>query len=363
MACSTGALHTVCIADDGEVHSFGYNGSGQLGLGHNRKVFTPTPILNLPKMKYVSCGAEFTVCLDEEGSVWTFGKNEFGQLGTGGFKNSNVPVQIPNIPPIHSVACGNYHTLLIDTDTYLWSFGNNQCGQLCYGDLDYKLKVSPQKTSFSDILNVSAGYNFTLFQNFQGEIFGCGFNEKGQLGFKSYFRVVEPTRISDQSNFVQFCCGEAHSLFLDGDGNVFSSGCNEDGSLGVIPFDSFALNHIQNIPPIQYISCAGKSSFLIDYDGNLWSFGKNNFYQLGCSDGISRKVPTKINSLQNIVQVSYGSGNSVLCQDDQKNVFVMGNSNMGQLGLAKSNDTPVKLDNFFWGEPKVFKRTAKSARK
>ena len=50
MACASGLYHTITISYDGTAYGFGYNGEGQLGLGHNNDVWIPTPIPNLPKM-------------------------------------------------------------------------------------------------------------------------------------------------------------------------------------------------------------------------------------------------------------------------------------------------------------------------
>ena len=90
------------------VHSFGRNGEGQLGLGHNKYGLLPTPIPNLPKINMVSCGNYFTVCVDREGFIWSFGKNNSGQLGTGNTTNFNVPQKLINIPPVLSVSCGSH---------------------------------------------------------------------------------------------------------------------------------------------------------------------------------------------------------------------------------------------------------------
>ena len=91
MACATGDTHTITLSDSGKVYSFGRNNTGQLGLGHNKDVFVPSPIRNLPKIMGISCGQFFTVCIDNEGGLWTFGENKFGQLGTGNTINYNSP--------------------------------------------------------------------------------------------------------------------------------------------------------------------------------------------------------------------------------------------------------------------------------
>ena len=50
--------------------------------------------------------------------------------------------------------------------------------------------------------------------------------------------------------------------------------------------------------------CECTSCYLIDFEGNLWTFGYNSFVQLGHGD---RTVPKIINTLKDIQQISYGS--------------------------------------------------------
>ena len=67
--------------------------------------------------------------------------------------------------------------------------------------------------------------------------------------------------------------------------------------------------------PIQIISCASSSSFLIDFEGNLWSFGCNEFGQLGHGDKTNINTPKIVNTLKNIQQISYGCcGRHFFCQ-------------------------------------------------
>ena len=94
MVCASGYFNTITLSDDGIVHSFGKNGDGQLGLGHNKDVSIPTPIPNLPKINMISCGGYFTVCVDYEGFLWSFGENTCGQLGTGNRTRFNVPQKL-----------------------------------------------------------------------------------------------------------------------------------------------------------------------------------------------------------------------------------------------------------------------------
>ena len=366
MACACGYFHTITLSNDGTVHSFGYNG-GALGLGHDNDVSLPTPIPNLPKINMVSCGAFFTVCVDHEGFIWSFGQNEYGQLGTGNTTHFNVPQKLQDIPPVLSVTCGYYNTLMITNDDNLWSWGNNECGQLCLGDA--KDRSIPQKTSFSDISRISAGSYHSLFQNNNGEIFACGDNRFGQCGLRHFNSPqIAPSLIPNpHSNIVQFVCGDCQSLFLDSEGNVFSVGYKEVNNELV---NQNELNKISNIPPIKIISCVSASCYLIDFEGNLWTFGDNEYGQLGHGDDSTHNIyiPKQINTLKDIQQTSYGSsGHHFFAKNSQNQIFCCGNSAYGQLGIG-DYQSPVLIpkeinSQFFAIWRDEFCNRAKSARK
>ena len=357
MFCACGNVHTVVVSNDGEVHSFGRNNYGQLGLGHNNNVSLPTPIPNLPKIVEISCGYRFTICINKEGGLWSFGNNDYGQLGTGNYTSYNIPQKIEHIPPVRSVSCGNFHALIITNDSNLWSCGYNDHGELCLGNTAGD-QSKYQQTSFQQISKISAGAYHSLLQKNNREIFGCGYNQHGQVGLGHFNNPqIKVTLIPNLPlNIVQFCSGYYHSLFLDSKGNVFSVGHNECGQLGLGHNNNQnVLNKIPNIPPIQKISCIYYSSYLIDVDGNLWSFGHNGYGQLGHGDTTQRNIPTKINGLNNITQTVKGhSGYHFLAKDSQNKIFVMGNNNKGQLGTGnnQSLSSAQEIDSQYfpiWG--------------
>ena len=368
MAC--GYYHTITLSDDGIAHSFGKNQEGAIGLGHNNDVSLPTPIPNLPQIKMVSCGGFFTVCVDHEGFIWSFGGNNSGQLGTGNKTDFNVPQKILHIPPVVSVSCGFEHTLVITNDSNLWSCGRNSDGQLCHGNEEKGHLILLQKTSFSHISKISAGFLHSLFQNNNGEIFSCGNNQHGQCGLGHFNspQITPSLILNAPENIVHFVCGSFQSLFLDSEGNVYSVGYNVSGALGLGHNTSQnVLNKISNIPPIQTISCVLTSCFLIDFEGNLWSFGNNEYGQLGLGDKTNRNTPNIINTLKNIRQISFGScGYHFMAKSSQNQIFVAGNNIGGQLGTGdtQSVSIPKEIDSQYstiWRDE--FLCRAKSARK
>ena len=370
ISCARGSNHTITLSDDGILHSFGYNTYGQLGLGHNNDISLPTPIPNLPQINQISCGGYFTVCVDCDGFMWSFGKNNSGQLGTGNTTNFNVPQKLINIPPVLSVACGFEHTLMITNDSDLWSWGSNDKGQLCLGYEKGSTRHVPQKTLFSNISKLSAGFWHSLFENNKGEIFACGYNQSGQCGLGHFNELqITPSLILNvPPNIVHFVCGHYHNLFLDSEGNAFSVGSNAHGQLGLgHKTDQNELNKIPNIPPIKIISCGNLSCYLIDFEGNLWTFGYNRFGQLGHGDNNKKKAPKMVNTIKNIQQISYGScGQHFFAKNSQNQIFVTGNNAFGQLGTGDSESVSIPKEinsqySTIWRDE--FYTRAKSARK
>lgn len=89
--------------------------------------------------------------------------------------------------------------------------------------------------------HLAAGANHVIVVATNGQAYGWGDNEFGQLGigklvnssFDSY--VKTPSLLFDFANkkIIMAACGSRHSLFLTGLGKVYSAGFNEQGQLGV----------------------------------------------------------------------------------------------------------------------------------
>ena len=333
MNCSTGKYYTVVLSDDGTLHSFGWNEFGQLGLGHIKKVSGIEQITNLDqKIKMISCGFDFTVCVDEKGFMWLFGMNESVSI------HFKIPQKIKNISNVQSISCGYSHILILTNDRNLWSWGNNEYGQLCLGNTEEPSISGPKRTSYTNVSNIYAGSNHSLFQNDEGIIFACGFNKNGELGLgHNKFSQTKVSIIPNQPpQIIKICCGMNHSLFLDGKGNVYSVGKNDKGQLGIGDnINKNLLQQISNIPKIKTISVGDFSGYLLDYDGKIWSFGANEKCQLGHGDTENRNLPKKIISLKNIQQISSGFGEHFLAKDSHNKIYIMGSNKYEQLGCEK----------------------------
>ena len=160
---SGGSAFTVALDTTGQVHSWGYNGNRELGDG-TAVTQSTIPILISTfgslvskTVTSISCGGNFTTALDTTGQVHAWGNNNIGQLGI----NSTAIVTIPTLvstfgslvsASVVSVASGSSHTMALDATGAIHTWGLNGSGQLGNGTLTNSIVpiLLPNSTSFTN---------------------------------------------------------------------------------------------------------------------------------------------------------------------------------------------------------------------
>ena len=342
-----GENHCAFLSNVGQVFVTGSNQCGQLGM-EDESIKIPKEVPNIPLIRAISCGAQSTICIDMDGNAWGFGGNTLGQLGLGDTEIIKLPTKIPNLPPIVQVECGIRHTLLRSEDSSLWSFGSNKFSQLFLDTVTVSQK-SPMKTSFSNIINITAGNACSYAQNIDGEILVCGYNACGQLGLGSNAKALTAIPIIDQpQHIVAMSCTSDTTLLLDEDGSVFGAGVNF----------SYYFTKIQDLPKIISISCGANCCKFVDEEGNLWVLGVHNFDSIR---GKREETPKLMDVFQNVEHISYVKGYFEFIKD-QNGIFTCGRkiydrSQLGSFPLKKLDDDLIHIVG------NKLKSAAKSARK
>jgi len=145
--------------------------------------------------------------------------------------------------------------------------------------------------------------------------------------------------------------GSYHTVLVSEDGqHIWTFGYNSFGQLG------HGDNEDKNVPTeiqrrknalpedvkIIGAKCGAFHTVLISDDGRIWTFGHNEYGQLGHGDMENRNIPTEIHRGLNgipedvkIVDASCGEYHTVLLSDDGR-IWTFGNNACGQLGLGYS---------------------------
>lgn len=133
---SCGEHHTAAVDREGKVYTWGWGGSlfqGAGGLGHPIRKDVPTPQLVRTLVDQgiaitsIECGAYHSVALAQNGEVWTWGNGECGQLGHGWGEHRNEPksVELLANKTVTVIAAGHKFTMALTRSGELYGFGAN----------------------------------------------------------------------------------------------------------------------------------------------------------------------------------------------------------------------------------------------
>ena len=117
-----------------DLYAWGYNASGQLGLGTTTRSVTPSQVSSSISWTKIFTGRNFGIATKPNGTLWMWGGNAIGQLGLGDTTNRSSPTQVGALTNWLNVSGGYSYTLATKTDGTLWSWGYNAQGQLGLGN-------------------------------------------------------------------------------------------------------------------------------------------------------------------------------------------------------------------------------------
>ena len=113
-------------------------------------------------------------------------------------------------------------------------------------------------------------------------------NDKGLFNSNSYIQDnILYKQSLNKNKIIAISAGYLHGLVLDSDGSVYSFGSNDYGQLGRVTTNRqeqlvpTKINNINKIIAIIAISAGSFHSLVLDSDGSVYSFGENEHGQLG----------------------------------------------------------------------------------
>jgi len=339
-----GQRHSLAVLSNRTLWAWGLNNFGQIGDGNsgttgtNVNVFRSRPQLigtngaanTNAVWASVSGGSRgydvaanqpggFSIGIQTNGSLWAWGLNDRGQLGINSVTLQRIPVRVGTDTNWVQAEAGATHVIALKRDGTMWAWGGNEAGQLGTGSTSSNSLVPVRVGTESAWVEVRAGGHFSLARRADGTIWAWGMNGHGQLGIgTNTARVSLPTMIGTNSDWASISAGAFHSLGLKVNGTLWSWGRNNFGQLGLgIGTGNGNEGSLTNNRPAQVgtlsdwtmVEAGTFHSFAINTAGKLFGWGANFFGQIG--DG-TMGAPASTNSANRVVPVAVAPGQTWL---------------------------------------------------
>ena len=382
--------HTLAVKSDGTVWAWGRNDYGQLGNGGTSASGTPVQAAGLSGMVDVAAGYIHSVALKSDGTVWTWGYNGYGQMGyaTRDGDPHSTAAQVPGLSGVVAISAGVFSSLALQSQAIGAAWGDNYYGQVGDGSTGTLVGTPTQVSGLSGLAAIASGGTYNLARLSDGSLWTWGYNSYGlgnnttssptpvqlasfagtvaaiatgidhSLVLKSDGTVwawgfdfgTTPELQSGFSGTVALAGGGLHSLALRNDGTVWARGRNTYGQLGDgNTTTSYA--PVQVIDPSDVSGCltgvvavaaGAEYSLALKSDGTVWSWGHNNYGQLGSGDTNTHITPVQVSGLSGVVAIAAGYEHGAALKSDGT-VWVWGHNNQHQLGNGTTTDSPTPI--------------------
>tara|TARA_Y100001938_G_scaffold11703_1_gene14546 strand:- start:504 stop:1694 length:1191 start_codon:yes stop_codon:yes gene_type:complete len=280
-----------------------------------------------------------------EKALWVQGKNHKGQLGQNNRTNYSSPVQIPGTNWDKILTSNNHFdsmgVLATKQDGTLWAWGGNSNGQLGLNTQssspdEQNFVSSPTQIPGTSWSGGAAGYRASIVTKTDGSAWVMGNAGDGALGLNSTVQRSSPTQLPGTWALGRDKQSGGHNVMLaiNGAGQLMAWGESTYGNLGG------NLGHgSKRSSPIQIASgtwstvCDGGYNHMgaVNDDGELWTWGKNDYGGLGHNDRTNRSSPKQVGSGTNWHKCSITEHNTIASKTDGT-LWAMGRGEFGELG-------------------------------
>ncbi|KAM6402234.1 putative E3 ubiquitin-protein ligase HERC3 [Pluvialis apricaria] len=244
--------------------------------------------------------------------------------------------------------CSNHdatHTLVLSADGKLsehWATASASCSGMRL----------VEELGNQHIVQIACGDQHAMALSRGGELFTWGQNTHGQLGVESQTTLVsepQPVKRLKGISLAQIAAGGAHSAVVSLSGAVYSWGKNDFGQLGLgdtedrdCPSYVVALEHWKTV----FISCGADHTAVLSKEGLVCTFGAGGAGQLGHNSTQNELTPRMVAELwgARVSQVACGRQHTLVYVPSLDKVYLFG-SGEGQLGDQPNQLIPLPIDS------------------
>lgn len=335
-AIAAGWNHSLAVAPDGSVWTWGRGVDGELGNGAKTSSSTPVQVSGLSGVAQVAGGYEFSTALKTDGTVWSW--------GTSPASSTTTPVQVSGISNVTAIANGAYHVLALKSDNTVWAWGRNGDGQLGNGTTTDN-DVPTQVPGLTNVVAISgSGYTSAALTS-DGSVWMWGLNSYGQLGNGTTTSSPTPAKVTGLPTITAISCSDNHTVAVAVDGSVWTWGFNGDGELG----DGTTTNstvpvHLATLTGITAVSAGLGHSLALTNSGTVYAWGYGGYGEMGNNTTTNSSTPVQVPGLSDVTAVAAGQLHSLALTSGGA-VWTWGGNTYGQIGNGTTTNalTPIQV--------------------
>jgi RCC1 and BTB domain-containing protein len=382
LSVSCGLAHTAAIFDDGSLYTFGRGKCGRLGHGDEEDQLAPKRVdpteWSGKRVVSVACGRIVTAAIVDDGALYTFGNEPCSFFRSDAYFDLTPKRMDPTYwlgKHVVSVSCASEHMAVILSDGALYTFGNgNMClyeeqrdhadygGWLGHGDSQmqkWPKRVEPTEWRGKRVLSVACFDGHTAATLDNGALYTFGTNARFALGHGDEEKEEDEVQVSQNrvekeewrgKRLVSVSCGAAHTAVVLGDGSLYTFGSGRSGCLGHGDEEDQSTPKRVEVPAwhgkrVMSVSCGDGCTGVILDDGGLYTFGYDEFNELGHGYDVSGEggqlSPKRVNPTKwigkRVLSIACADEHSAAILDDGS-LYIFGNGQHGQCGLGGSGN-------------------------
>jgi alpha-tubulin suppressor-like RCC1 family protein len=333
--------HTCGVTTDDRAYCWGFNQSGELGIGTNDGPedcgnpcsTRPVAVLGGLRFRHVSAGDRFTCGITTDDRAYCWGRNFEGQLGVGESQvNHFTPAPVAGTRRFRQVQAGVNHTCAITPFDVAFCWGWNGEGEL--GDGTTTQRFTPVRVAGGlHWLQLTAAYVHTCGVTTDDRAYCWGSNGTGALGDGTTTRRLRPVPVAGGLPFRQIDAGFGHTCAVTTADRAYCWGWNGSGALGDgttashrTPTVVFGKRYYDHVSAGAAYTCGVTRA----HRGFCW--GSNGGGQLGTGSIAYRLTPTALGVDLSMARVSASLGGSTCGVTTDQRAYCWGDNIYGQLG-------------------------------
>jgi len=348
---SIGDNHTLIIDDYGTVWGMGSDSRGQLATidrsVHMERDYEPYPVEILHNVALVRASGRSSFAVTNGGALWVI-SHTFPALlppeNAGGrvqFRYTTYPTRI--MDNVVDIQIGGSHILILTSNGDVWAGGSNASGQIEAPATPGNTRAVEFRMVMENVVYIAAGPMSSLAITESGDIYAWG----GVLGHgvSASGEPVPRMRLDGLGDLTRVSFQE-HPVIaaVRADGaavtvhNTEIVAATED----VLTFEPIVWQW-DDFSLLKYIVTLGginhRNTFMLFDDGRLQGSGSNTYGLVNPNEGVGRRyrIDSPQTIMENVAYFATGQSHAVAI-DFNGQVWVWGANNYGQLGLGHTSD-------------------------